>query len=180
MLQRKTKKANQTPATLRGGGTALQATVLSHPSTISALENLEDWQFLPLSLYREGGVRVVDDGGAGGLGVELPLLWDPRGFGACSRRAARESKGRPAPPGPRLANRGALVTVSATVLEEAPAPPGSRRVLFWQVTVYATVSRAVPCRAEAHNAQSRGGGRIKWTRVGQMPTKGGVRLLTST
>ena len=36
-------------------------------------------------LYGEGGVRVEDDGGAGGLRVELPLLRDARSLGAWSR-----------------------------------------------------------------------------------------------
>lgn len=54
--------------------TALQATVLSYSSTIKEFKHLENRQFLSLSLYGEGGVRVVDDGGPGGLCVELPLL----------------------------------------------------------------------------------------------------------
>lgn len=36
--------------------------------------NLENREFLSLLLDGEGGVRVEDDGGAGGLCVELPLL----------------------------------------------------------------------------------------------------------
>lgn len=47
-------------------------------------ENLENGEFLSLLLYGEGGVRVEDDGGAGGLCVQLPLLGDPRSLGAWS------------------------------------------------------------------------------------------------
>lgn len=36
-------------------------------------------------LYGEGGVRVEDDGGAGGLRVQLPLLRDPRRLRPWSR-----------------------------------------------------------------------------------------------
>ncbi len=47
--------------------------------------NLENGEFLSLFLYGEGGVRVEDDGGAGGLRVELPLLGDPRRLRPWSR-----------------------------------------------------------------------------------------------
>lgn len=46
--------------------------------------DLENREFLSLFLYGEADVRVEDDGGAGGLCVELPLLWDPRSLGAWS------------------------------------------------------------------------------------------------
>lgn len=49
------------------------------------LWNLENGEFLSLFLYREGGVRVEDDGGPGGLCVELPLLWDPWCLSSWSR-----------------------------------------------------------------------------------------------
>lgn len=76
MLKRKQskKKKVQTQVALRDRGTCLQATVLSYPSMIKEFKNLENRQFLSLSLYGEGGMRVVDDGGPGGLCVELPLF----------------------------------------------------------------------------------------------------------
>lgn len=48
---------------------------------IEGVRDLENREFLPLFLYRESGVRVEDDGGSGGLCVELPLLRDPRSLG---------------------------------------------------------------------------------------------------
>lgn len=47
--------------------------------------NLENREFLSLFLYGQSGVRVEDDRGAGGLCVELPLLWDPRSLRPWSR-----------------------------------------------------------------------------------------------
>lgn len=47
--------------------------------------NLENGEFLSLFLNREGGVRVEDDGGSGGLRVKLPLLRDPRCLRAWGR-----------------------------------------------------------------------------------------------
>lgn len=74
---------------MRQSGAALQATLLPHPSTIREIKNLENGQFLTLSLYGEGGVRVIDDGGPGGFRVELPFLRDPRSFGPWSRRMGK-------------------------------------------------------------------------------------------
>lgn len=47
--------------------------------------DLVDGELLPLLLYGEGGVRVEDDRGAGGLRVELPLLRDSRCLGPWRR-----------------------------------------------------------------------------------------------
>lgn len=46
---------------------------------------LENGEFLSLLLYGEGCVRVEDDGRAGGLCVELPLLSDPRSLSPWGR-----------------------------------------------------------------------------------------------
>lgn len=48
--------------------------------------HLENGESLSLFLYGERGVRVEYDGGAGGLGGELPFLWDPRSLSAYKGR----------------------------------------------------------------------------------------------
>lgn len=52
---------------------SLKEILALHNPTISneqeGMWNLENGEFLPLFLYGEGCVRVVDDGGAGGLRV---------------------------------------------------------------------------------------------------------------
>lgn len=60
----------------KGSFTIIKTPLRQTLTTQSCMQawNLKNGEFLALSLYREGGVRVENDGGSGGLRVELPLL----------------------------------------------------------------------------------------------------------